>query len=83
VGDRHQGPLHTSGIDTVLTAAHIFTCLFTLVLCVPLSSVLLMPFSIFEPTSAEWARPWHSDTYTNALDVDIPVTPPPPLRMYA
>ena len=60
----------------MLTAAHMFTCLLTLVLCVPLSSVLLMPFSIFEPTSTESARPWHSDAYTDALDVEIPVTPP-------
>ena len=66
----------------MITAAHIFTGLFTLVPCVPLSSVLLMPLSIFEPTSTESARPCNSNTYTNALDVNIPVTTPP-LRMYA
>ena len=58
----------------MLTADHIFTCLLTHVLCVPLSTVFRL--SIFEPTNAESARPWHSNTYTYFLDVDITAASP-------
>ena len=62
----------------MLTAAHICSSLFSPVLCVPLPSVWLLPFSIFEPTSAESARPRHTNTYINAPDVDIPAFAPSP-----
>ena len=60
----------------MLTANHIDTCLFTLVLCIPLSNFFFFCPSLYEPTNAESARPWHSNTYTYALDVDIPAAPP-------
>ena len=63
----------------MFTAVHICSSLLSPVLCVllpPAFFYFCLPFSIFEPTSAESALPWHTNTYINALDVDIPALAP-------